>query len=105
MRAMARSYPCRCLWRGFVQRTRSTPCRRMTLQFLQIALIDARTFMSPCPVSDATAREVERGELHRHLVTRHDPDVPHPHRPREVRHHAVAVIQMYTEKRVRHRLR
>src|SRR5712692_2192924 len=105
MRAMGRPYPCRCLWRGFVQRTRTTPCRRMTLQFLQIALIDARTFMSSCPVSDAAAGEVERRQLDRHLVTWHDPYVAHAHRTREVSNHAVAVIEVYTEKRVRHRLR
>src|SRR5438128_5852200 len=92
MRAMGRPYPCRCLWRGFVQRTRTTPCRRMTLQFLQMALIDARTFMSSCPVGDAAAGDVERRQLDRHLLTCHDPDRAHRHRPRELTTHALAVI-------------
>src|SRR5947208_1872164 len=105
MRAIARRCPCRWLWRGLVQRTRTTPCRRMTLQCLQMALIDARTFMSSCPVGDAAAGEVERRQLDRHLVTWHDPYVAHAHRTREVSNHAVAVIELYTAKCVRHRLR
>src|SRR5437867_8477322 len=97
MRAMARPYPCRCLCRGLGQRTRSTPCRRMTLHFLQIALTDARTFMSSHPIGDATAGQVERRQLHPHLVTRHDPYVAHAHRPREMSHHAVAVVEIHAE--------
>src|SRR5438046_1459074 len=38
-------YPCRCLWRSFVQMTRMTPLRRMILQFSQSFLTDARTFI------------------------------------------------------------
>ena len=39
------SQPWRCLWRGFVQITSTLPCRRMILQFSQIRLTLARTFM------------------------------------------------------------
>src|SRR5581483_9312598 len=75
MRAMPRPpYPWRCLWRGFVQSTRTTPARRMTLQFLQIGLTDARTFMpSLRPCRDAPLREIARPELDRHPVPRRDP--------------------------------
>ena len=38
-------YPCRCLCRGSVQMTLSTPRRRIILQFLQIGLTLGRTFM------------------------------------------------------------
>jgi hypothetical protein len=38
--------PWRCLCRGSVQITRTTPLRRMILQFRQIFLTDANTFMS-----------------------------------------------------------
>ena len=37
--------PWRCLWRGSVQITRTTPLRLMILQLRQIHLTDARTFM------------------------------------------------------------
>jgi hypothetical protein len=37
--------PWRCLWRGSVQITRTTPLRRMTLQFRHIFFTDAATFM------------------------------------------------------------
>jgi len=49
-------YPCRCLWRAFVQMTRMTPLRLTILQFSQSFFTDARTFMSkksffvPCVV-------------------------------------------------------
>jgi len=35
----------RCLWRGLVQMTRTTPARLTTLQFSQIRLTLVRTFM------------------------------------------------------------
>jgi hypothetical protein len=38
--------PWRCLWRGSVQITRTTPLRRMILQLRQIFLTEAETFMS-----------------------------------------------------------
>jgi len=37
--------PCRCLCRGLLQTTNTTPRRRMILQFSQILLTLARTFM------------------------------------------------------------
>src|SRR5690242_17564098 len=43
----AMTYPWRCLWRGFLHVTRTTPLRLTTLQSLQIFLTDARTFIFP----------------------------------------------------------
>src|SRR5512141_742268 len=85
--------PWRCLCRGSVQITRTTPLRRMILQLRQIFLTEAETLMSfskklltlfhrrvlfraehnPCP------RQVVGRQLHGDLVTRKDPDVVHPH--------------------------
>ena len=39
-------YPCRCLWRGSVQITLTTPLRRMILQLRQIFLTEASTFIA-----------------------------------------------------------
>src|SRR5262245_1995809 len=98
-------YPWRCLWRGFVHSTRRTPARRMTLQFLHSGLIDALTFMClPRSMRDATARQVERRELDRHQVTRHDAHVPHAHRPGDVCHHFMTVVQVHAEEGIGHRL-
>src|SRR3954454_22744153 len=49
MRAIAYALlqPCRCLWRGFWQITRTRPWRRMILHFSHIGLTDGRTFMCP----------------------------------------------------------
>jgi len=38
--------PWRCLWRGFLQITRTTRLRRTTLQLRHIRFTDAITFMS-----------------------------------------------------------
>ena len=38
--------PCRCLWRGFEQITRTTPRRRITRQRSHIGFTDARTFIA-----------------------------------------------------------
>src|SRR4030095_10694014 len=38
-------YPCRCLWRGSSQITRTTPLRRTILHLRQIRFTDAITFM------------------------------------------------------------
>jgi hypothetical protein len=40
-------YPCRCLWRGFLQITSTLPWRRTILHFSHIGLTDGRTFMIP----------------------------------------------------------
>ena len=37
--------PCRCLWRGFLHTTKTTPRRRTILQLSQMRLTLARTFM------------------------------------------------------------
>ena len=39
-------YPCRCLCLGFVQITRTTPLRWMTLQLSHIFFTEARTFIA-----------------------------------------------------------
>src|SRR2546425_5804637 len=44
-----RTYPCRCLCRGFSQITRTTPARLMILHLRQICLTEARTFMIVVP--------------------------------------------------------
>jgi len=45
MRAKSLSYPCRCLWRGFVQMTIVVPCRLITRQRSHMGLTDALTFI------------------------------------------------------------
>jgi hypothetical protein len=40
------THPWRCLWRGLLQITRTTPRRRMILQFSQMRLTLDRTFMA-----------------------------------------------------------
>jgi hypothetical protein len=42
---LARAQPWRCLWRGFLQITRTTRCLRTILQLRQILLTDASTFI------------------------------------------------------------
>ena len=44
--AGSRSYPWRCLWRGFLQITRTTFLRFTILQLAQILLTDGLTFMT-----------------------------------------------------------
>jgi hypothetical protein len=39
-------YPCRCLWRGLLHTTNTTPRRRTTLHLSQIRLTLALTFMA-----------------------------------------------------------
>src|SRR4051795_4608043 len=48
-------------------------------------------------IGDAAAGQVVRSELHLHLVARQDPDVVHPHLPRDVRQHLVAVLELDPE--------
>src|SRR5918995_1750344 len=100
-------YPCRCLCRGFEQITRITPRRRMTLQRSQIFFTDGWTFIEPrpslVPVHDPAARQVVRRQLHQDPVPRQDPDVVHPHLPRDVGQHVVSVLELHPEHGVRER--
>ena len=48
-----RVQPCRCLWRGLLQTMKTTPRRRTTLQFSQMRLTLARTFMALGNPSDS----------------------------------------------------
>src|SRR5262245_12481498 len=56
------------------------------------------------PLRDAAPREVVGGQLDLHPVSRQDPDEVHPHLARHVGEHAVAVLQLDPEHRVRERL-
>src|SRR6266498_3506229 len=117
-------YPCRCLCRGFEQITRITPRRRMTLQRSQIFFTDGWTFIEPrlshrgcrsrfrarfsspsfVPVHDPAACQVVRRQLHQHPVPREDPDVVHPHLPRDVSQNVVPVFELHPEHGVGERL-
>src|SRR2546421_11305476 len=88
------SYPCRCLWRGFWQMTITRPWRRITLHLSHIFLTLGLTFISLVPVGDPTSAEVVRRELHLDAVPRQDADVVHPHLPRDVGQHFVAVLEL-----------
>src|SRR3954453_11884821 len=54
-------YPCRCLWRGFEQITKTAPWRRMILHFSHMGLTEGRTFMVP----------FEKGRIHPRAGTNH----------------------------------
>ena len=69
MRAI-KFYPCRCLWRGFVQMTRMTPLRLMILQFSQSFFTDARTFILNLFRfdNDPALRQIVRRHFQRYFV-------------------------------------
>src|SRR5262252_4855186 len=109
--------PWRCLWRGSVQITRTTPLRRMILQLRHIFLTDAATFMlfswplagppfhfvrvpsrSLGPEHDAGPSQVIGCQLDRHLVAGQDADVVHAHLSGDVAEHDVPVFQLHTER-------
>jgi hypothetical protein len=48
-------------------------------------------------IRDATTGEVVWGEFHLHLVAWEDSDVVHPHFPRDVRQHLVAILELDPE--------
>src|SRR3989304_4082820 len=48
-------------------------------------------------VHDTAARQVVRRQLHEHPVPREDPDVVHPHLPRDMGQHVVSVLELDPE--------
>ena len=124
-------YPWRCLWRGLVQITRTTPFRLMILHFSHRTLTDGFTFISRSqpsaishqlglasqaesgsltaagslfePVRDAPARQVVGGELHLDPVAGEDPNKIHAHLPRDVRQHSVPIVELDSKHGVRER--
>lgn len=45
-------YPCRCLWRGLLQMTRTTPLRFTILHFSQRTFTEALTFIPSLSLHD-----------------------------------------------------
>src|SRR5271156_3518497 len=89
---------------------RTTPSRRTTLQFLQIFLTEARTFISffslysrgalAHPVCDSAAGQVVRRQFYRDLVASQDLDVMHSHLARNMSQHLVPVVERHSEHRI-----
>src|SRR5271169_6784666 len=102
--------PCRCLCRGFLQITRTTPLRRMILQLRQIFFTDAITFMSASlrPLfgaeNDPRPGQIVRRQIHGHLIARQNLDVVHAHFSGDMAEDHVAVLKLYPERRVGQRL-
>src|ERR1051325_3023561 len=86
----------------------TVPSRRISLHFSHIFLTDGLTFISlsslPVPIDDAPPREVVRRELHQDPVPRQDPDVVHPHLPRDVGQDLVSVVKLHPEHGIGQRL-
>src|ERR1051326_2152867 len=86
---------------------RMTRFLRTTLQCSQRALTLGLTFtVDPLfeSVGDSAPREVVRRQLHLHAIARQDADEVHAHLAADVREHAVAVLELHPEHRVRERL-
>src|SRR5205823_13654004 len=98
----AANQPWRCLWRGSVQITRTTPLRRMILQLRHIFFTDAATFMLfswplarppfqfvrvPSfllgPEHDAGPTQIVVRDPDRHRVARQDAAAVHAHHSRD----------------------
>src|SRR3990167_252585 len=92
MRGNPAPYPCRCLWRGFSQITRTTPYRRMILHLSQRRLTEARTFIA------LSARLILESEAHSNTGLRHEqPRIvsnspPFAHRCEDVVAHDVDIL-------------
>src|SRR5215510_9695803 len=75
-------HPWRCLWRGLLQITRTTPWRRITLHFSQRRFTEALTFMavshSLVSVGDSSSRQIIRRQLNLHLISRQNTNEIHP---------------------------
>src|SRR6266550_225350 len=56
------------------------------------------------PVDDPPPLQIVRRELHQHPISREDPDVIHPHLPRDVGQYLVPVVELHPEHGVGQRL-
>jgi hypothetical protein len=91
--------PCFCLWRGFLQITRTTFSRLTILQLSQSRLTDARTFMVILflTVGNAAFSEVVRGHFDPDDVAWGDTNEEQSHPAGNVRHDALPVFQFNSE--------
>jgi hypothetical protein len=97
--------------------TITVPWRRMTLQLSQRALTEARTFNGSSvsfghvpwdgslqSVGDSPSGEVVGRQLDPNAVAGQDPDEIHPKLPGNMGQHAVAILELDREHRIRERL-